>query len=137
MLSNALLVFSAGCASVGHWGECSSRLHSTIDVHASLASSPPDQPVTAARLRSGRALAYEGLSQWQSALSDYTAALDLAQEGGESPDAYIINAIGNCQNSLQQWGEARESYLTSSQLFQQAKVGAAGCEGAWWSRRFA
>jgi hypothetical protein len=82
--------------------------------------------VTKARLRSGRALAYEGLSQWQSALSDYTAALDLAQVAGESPDAYIINAIGNCQNSLQRWGEARESYLTSSQLFQQAKVGAAG-----------
>lgn len=82
--------------------------------------------MTAARLRSGRALAYEGLSQWQSALSDYTAALDLAQEGGESPDAYIINAIGNCQNSLQRWGAARESYLTSSQLFQQAKVGHVG-----------
>lgn len=56
------------------------------------------------------------------------AALDLAAAAGESPDAYIINAIGNTQNSLQRWSEARESYLTSSQLFQQAKVGVqAGC----------
>jgi hypothetical protein len=55
------------------------------------------------------------------------AALDLAAAAGESPDAYIINAIGNTQNSLQRWAEARESYLTSSQLFQQAKVGA--CKG--------
>lgn len=76
----------------------------------------------AARLRSGRALAYEGLSQWRDALADYTAALDLAAQAGESPDAYIINAIGNCHNSMQQWAPARESYLTSSQLFQQAKV---------------
>jgi tetratricopeptide (TPR) repeat protein len=112
-------------ASAGHKGKCPSRYYPTANAHAPFASSPfTDQPVTTARLRSGRALAYEGLSQWQSALSDYTAALDLAQEGGESPDAYIINAIGNCQNSLKRWGEARESYLTSSQLFQQAKVGA-------------
>jgi tetratricopeptide (TPR) repeat protein len=85
-----------------------------------------DQPVTAARLKSGRALAYEGLSQWEAALQDYMAALDLAAAAGESPDAYIINSIGNCQNSLRRWAEARESYLTSSQLFQQAKVCWAG-----------
>lgn len=89
------------------------------------------QPVTAARLRSGRALAFEGLSRWQAALDDYMAALDLAAAAGESPDAYIINAIGNTLNSLQRWSEARESYLTSSQLFQQAKVGGRGPLGRW------
>lgn len=33
----------------------------------------------------------------------------------------MINSIGNCYNSLGQYAEAREAYLVSSQLFQQAK----------------
>ena len=35
-----------------------------------------------ARLTAGRALAYEGLSQWQSALDDYNAALQLSKDAG-------------------------------------------------------
>jgi tetratricopeptide (TPR) repeat protein len=66
-------------------------------------------------------LAYEGRSQWREALADYDAALQLAASGGESPDPYIINARGNCRNSLGEWAGAREDYLISSQLFQQAK----------------
>jgi tetratricopeptide (TPR) repeat protein len=80
-----------------------------------------DEPITEARLRAGRALAYEGRSQWREALADYDAALQLAAAGGESPDPYIINARGNCLNSLGEWAGAREDYLASSQLFQQAK----------------
>lgn len=82
---------------------------------------PVDEPVTLARLYAGRALAYEGLSEWRKALDDYTQALDLAQQGGESPDPYIINSLGNCHNSLKEWEAARDNYLISSQLFQQAK----------------
>ncbi|KAF6257809.1 hypothetical protein COO60DRAFT_1271090 [Scenedesmus sp. NREL 46B-D3] len=81
----------------------------------------PGEPITEARLLAGRALAYEGRSQWREALADYNAALQLAALGGESPDPYIINARGNCLNSLGEWAEARDDYLASSQLFQQAK----------------
>lgn len=80
-----------------------------------------DDPINTARLLSGRALAYEGLSEWHQALADYNQALDLAAAGGESPDPYVINARGNCHNSLGEWAAAREDYLVSSQLFQQAK----------------
>lgn len=48
----------------------------------------------------------------------------------ESPDAYVVNSVGNCFNSLGQWAEAREAYLTSAQLFQQAKVRRGGAGGA-------
>lgn len=72
-------------------------------------------PLTSrARLLSGRALAYEGLSEWQLALSDYDSALQLAALGGESPDPYVINSRGNCYNSLHQWEAARADYLTAS-----------------------
>ncbi|WIA36695.1 hypothetical protein OEZ86_007972 [Tetradesmus obliquus] len=91
------------------------------DFNAALALAPAGEPIVEARLRAGRALAYEGRSQWQEALADYDAALQLAAAGGESPDPYIINARGNCRNSLGEWEGAREDYLTSSQLFQQAK----------------
>lgn len=74
-----------------------------------------------ARLYAGRALALEGLSEWEKALQDYSTAMDRASERGFTPDAYIINSIGNCYASLQRWSDAREAYLSSSQLFQQAK----------------
>jgi tetratricopeptide (TPR) repeat protein len=76
---------------------------------------------TKARLLSGRALAYEGLAQWQEALNDYDQALQLAAEGEESPDPYVINSRGNCHNSLGDWAAAREDYLLSSDVFQRAK----------------
>ncbi len=38
--------------------------------------------VDRARLLAGRALAYEGLAQWQDALGDYTDALELARRAG-------------------------------------------------------
>ncbi|KIY95987.1 hypothetical protein MNEG_11974 [Monoraphidium neglectum] len=74
-----------------------------------------------ARLLSGRALAYEGLSKWAEALADYDAAMALAAAGGESPDPYVINARGNCLNSLRQWREAREEYLAAADVFQASR----------------
>lgn len=41
-----------------------------------------DSLVDRARLLAGRALAYEGLSQWEAALNDYNSALDLAKQAG-------------------------------------------------------
>lgn len=76
---------------------------------------------TYARLLAGRALAYEGLGQWEAALEDYTAALAQASAGGESPDPYIVNSRGNCYNSLGMWRLARSDYLDSANLFQQAR----------------
>lgn len=48
------------------------------------------------------------------ALSDYNQALELAAGGGESPDPYVINARGNCHNSLGQYQEARADYLAAA-----------------------
>eukprot|EP00798_Chlamydomonas_sp_ICE-L_P020749 gene20749-27569_t len=84
-------------------------------------TSAEEEPITYARLLSGRALAYEGVSKWQDALDDYSTALDMATKGGESLDPYVINSIGNCYNSLGKWSEAREQYQKSSELFQLAK----------------
>ena len=41
-----------------------------------------DALVERARLLAGRALAHEGLSDWQAALDDYDLALTLAARGG-------------------------------------------------------
>ncbi len=41
-----------------------------------------DSLVDRARLLAGRALAYEGLAQWEAALNDYNSALDLAKQAG-------------------------------------------------------
>lgn len=91
------------------------------DFDAALKLCSDDEPVLKARLLAGRALALEGISDWEGALRDYDGAMASAQKAGESPDPYIINSMGNCYNSLGRWAEARENYLTSSQLFQQAK----------------
>lgn len=44
-----------------------------------------DNKVTQARLLAGRALAWEGLSDWRAALTDYDAALQNAREAGCVP----------------------------------------------------
>jgi len=91
------------------------------DFEDALKLTPPEALTDRARLVAGRALAYEGVSKWQLALDDYTEAVRLAAEGGEKLDPYVVNSIGNCYNSLGLWPEAREKYLLSSELFQQAK----------------
>lgn len=40
------------------------------------------EPVSKARLLAGRALAYEGLSEWRAAINDYDAAMELAAAAG-------------------------------------------------------
>jgi hypothetical protein len=41
-----------------------------------------DSTGSIARLLVGRALAFEGLSQWKDALADYNAALDMTMKEG-------------------------------------------------------
>ncbi|KAG1664703.1 hypothetical protein FOA52_006678 [Chlamydomonas sp. UWO 241] len=91
------------------------------DYDKALQMVPDKEPIVRARLLAGRALALEGVSDWEGALADYEKAVVLADAAGESPDPYVTNAIGNCHNSLGQWAQAREAYLVSSQLFQQAR----------------
>ena len=90
------------------------------DYEAALAMLPAelDDGGAVARLRSGRALAYEGVSRWSDALADYDAALDAAARGGFSPDPYILNSRANVLASLQRWSEAREAYQQSAAIFQ-------------------
>ncbi|EIE21845.1 TPR-like protein [Coccomyxa subellipsoidea C-169] len=82
--------------------------------------SAADSLVERARLLAGRALAYEGLAQWEAALGDYNTALDLARQGGQYPDPYVLNSRGNVQASLARWKEARQDYLKSAAGFQKA-----------------
>ncbi|MCO5571177.1 hypothetical protein L7F22_024911 [Adiantum nelumboides] len=70
---------------------------------------------------SGRALAYEGLGQWQNAIQDYTTALEQAQLLTGSFEPYIVNSRGNAFASLGKYHEALQDYLLSVQGFQQAK----------------
>ncbi|GLC42869.1 hypothetical protein PLESTB_001433100 [Pleodorina starrii] len=91
------------------------------DFEAALRLVPDTDRVTRARLRTGRALGYEGLSEWEAALADYKSGMELAAEAGESLDPYVLNSIGNCLNSLGRWEEAREQYLASAAVFQQAR----------------
>lgn len=53
-----------------------------------------------ARLHAGRALVYEGLSEWEAALTDYDKAIDLARTAGYLDDPYLINSRANVLASL-------------------------------------
>ncbi len=55
--------------------------------------SAADSLVERARLLAGRALAYEGLAQWEAALGDYNTALDLARQGGW---VAVFNSLWSC-----------------------------------------
>lgn len=82
-----------------------------------------------ARLLSGRALAHEGLAAWQSALDDYTNALQAAARADAQADPYVLNSRGNVLVSLARYAEARQDYLQSAELFQRAK-GFRGANGS-------
>ncbi|CAK0785284.1 hypothetical protein CVIRNUC_008490, partial [Coccomyxa viridis] len=90
------------------------------DYDKALDSTPGDALVERARLLAGRALAHEGLSDWQAALDDYDLALSLAARGGQYPDPYVLNSKGNVLASLGRWKEARQDYLRSAAGFQKA-----------------
>lgn len=74
-----------------------------------------------ARVVAGRALAYEGLYDFSSALRDYDEALRLAEESGFVPDPYVLNSRGNVRGSLGDWAGAREDFALAAELFQAAK----------------
>jgi len=87
---------------------------------AERASTNPDTGASA-RFHSGRALAYEGLSEFAEAMAEYEIVVRLAREGGFVPDPYVVNSLGNCKASLGDWRGAREEYLESSNLFQTSR----------------
>lgn len=65
---------------------------------------------------SGRALAYEGLAEWDNAVQDYTKALEQAQLLTGYVEPYIINSRGNAFASLGQYQDALQDYLLSVQV---------------------
>lgn len=74
------------------------------DYAAALAATPAaESPVERARLLAGRALALEGLAEWEAALADYDRALLLARAAGRFPDPYVLNSRGNVLASLGRW----------------------------------
>jgi tetratricopeptide (TPR) repeat protein len=52
------------------------------DFQATLQRLPESELTARARIIAGRALAHEGLSQWEEALQDYSNAMELAHQGG-------------------------------------------------------
>lgn len=50
-------------------------------------------------LLSNRALAYEGLSDWEGAVRDYSEAIRLSRDIGAAPP-YVLNSRGNALASL-------------------------------------
>jgi tetratricopeptide (TPR) repeat protein len=98
----------------------SSSSSSSSSSAAAAADAAYAAPTARARLLAGRALAKEGISDWNGALTDYFAAEQLAAADGAAPDPYIRNSVGNCQASLGKWQEARQAYLEASDMFQRA-----------------
>ena len=89
-----------------------------FDAALALIGSPSAGSAAEARLRSGRALALEGLSRWTEALDDYDVALASATTAGFLPDPYIVNSRGNVLASLGRWAEARDAYTLAAAIFQ-------------------
>lgn len=93
-----------------------------IDINsAAFAMDVPQKKTDRARLLSGRALAYEGLSLWERALEDYDEALQLAIEDGKYEDPYVLNSRGNVKASLGRYEDARDDYCRSAEGFRAAK----------------
>jgi tetratricopeptide (TPR) repeat protein len=66
----------------------------------------------------GRALAYEGLSQWEDALKDYNKAVSLWGGGrGDGINPYVLNYRGNTLSRLGRVKEAVADYSASVDLF--------------------
>ena len=89
-----------------------------FDAALALIGSPSAGSAAEARLRSGRALALEGLSRWPEALADYDVALASTTTAGFLPDPYIVNSRGNVLASLGRWAEARDAYTSAAAIFQ-------------------
>jgi len=74
-----------------------------------------------ARLRVGKALAEEGVYEFEPALIDYNRAIELATIAGFRPDPYVLNSRGNVRGSLNDWQGAKTDYEDSFEAFQGAK----------------
>ena len=68
-------------------------------------------------LLSNRALAYEGMSDWESAVRDYSEAIRLSRDIGGVPP-YVLNSRGNALSSLGRWEEALNDYNEATSVFQ-------------------
>ena len=68
-------------------------------------------------LLSNRALAYEGLSDWNSAIRDYDEVIRLSGEIGRVPP-YVLNSRGNARSSAGDYEGALEDYVASAAAFQ-------------------
>ena len=68
-------------------------------------------------LLSNRALAHEGLSDWNGALKDYTECITLSREIGGVPP-YVLNSRGNALCSLGRYDEALVDYDEAAKTFQ-------------------
>ncbi|KXZ45732.1 hypothetical protein GPECTOR_51g718 [Gonium pectorale] len=86
------------------------------DFASAMELAPADDLVTRARLLCGRALAREGLGQWEEALQDYRSGAELAAQAGWV--TVCVRAGGGGRAGGRQ---ARESYLASAAVFQQAR----------------
>ena len=74
----------------------------------------PEYPDTFA----GRALAFEGLGQWDSALSDYNKAISLWGGGrGEGINPYVLTFRGNTLSKLGRYDESIEDYRAAADIF--------------------
>ena len=71
-------------------------------------------------LLSNRALAYEGLSDWTSALRDYDEVVRLSSAVDRAPP-YALNSRGNVLSSLGRYEDALESYRLSAETFQKSR----------------
>lgn len=68
-------------------------------------------------LLSNRALAHEGLSDWEGAVRDYSEAIRLSRDIGGVPP-YVLNSRGNAFASLGRWEEALADYNEAQTVFQ-------------------
>eukprot|EP00897_Mesotaenium_endlicherianum_P008910 jgi/Mesen1/8047/ME000043S07428 len=73
------------------------------------------------RAYSSRALAHEGLADWQAAVSDYSTALRMGRDATGADEPYVMNSRGNALASLGRYREALQDYDRSVRAFQRAK----------------
>ena len=88
------------------------------DFDAAVAAQPPG--FVSLGLLANRALAHEGLADWQAASDDYSRAIMLAQGVGfDAP--YLLNGRGNARAALGDYEGALADFVAASAVFQQIK----------------